>query len=291
MIKVLSLVLIVNFICIACSQKFEYDEEMAKNLLGFSLLAYCKPENIPKNNCGEPCQRNPSSLIDYLVMTSNSTHTSGIIGYSTDHDAIIITFRGTISTDLTNWMYNLDSIKAPFTECTVSNCKVHQGFLDHFNNIKDQLTQHFKELKQKYPQAKIFLTGHSLGAAIATISLAHIYSLNEQQQIDIFYNFGSPRVGNVEFVNWFTQQNMAKLYGRITTAQDPVIHTPPSNFPFYFQHINQEIYYLVSQKNATYIQCEKPNDSNCIRSSIEYSIQDHLNYFGWNLKQSKKPCK
>ncbi|KAL4487158.1 hypothetical protein ABPG72_017877 [Tetrahymena utriculariae] len=128
MSKILSLILIFCFLSMTLSHTFQYDEKMAKNLLVFSLLAYCKPENISINNCGEPCQRNPQSLVDYLNMNSNATHTSGTIGYSADHDAIVNTFRGTISTDLTNWMYNLDSLKAPLAECTVWNCKVHQGF-------------------------------------------------------------------------------------------------------------------------------------------------------------------
>ena len=51
-----------------------------------------------------------------------------------------------------------------------------------------------------HPTAKLIVTGHSLGAAQATLAALEI---NEYiKKIDVFYIYGSPRVGNKKFVEY-----------------------------------------------------------------------------------------
>ena len=69
------------------------------------------------------------------------------------------------------------------------------------------------------------VTGHSLGAAIATHTVAYLITSNHN--VVSFYNFGSPRVGDKAFSSWFN-----KIYGpsrpkyRVTHGRDPVPHLP-----------------------------------------------------------------
>ena len=51
-------------------------------------------------------------------------------------------------------------------------------------------------LINKYPDAKVLLTGHSLGAAVITIAALEIAKI---APIHMIQTYGSPRVGNEAF--------------------------------------------------------------------------------------------
>lgn len=75
------------------------------------------------------------------------------------------------------------------------------------------------------------VTGHSLGAAIATHAVAYLIA-NKHNVVE-FYNYGSPRVGDKAFSSWF-----GKFYGsgktkyRVTHGRDPVPHLPLEDWGF-----------------------------------------------------------
>ncbi len=55
-----------------------------------------------------------------------------------------------------------------YSSCT--GCKIHEGFYNAYRSVSSKVTDHLNILLGKYPDAKIIVTGHSLGAAIATIT-------------------------------------------------------------------------------------------------------------------------
>jgi len=57
-------------------------------------------------------------------------------------------------------------------------------------------------MTEKYPNASLGVTGHSLGAGLATLAAVDIL-LVAGKQIDYLYNFGSPRVGNEAFATYY----------------------------------------------------------------------------------------
>ncbi|KAL4465507.1 hypothetical protein ABPG72_009445 [Tetrahymena utriculariae] len=180
----------------------------------------------------------------------------GIIGYAPNYNAIILTFRGTMVQYFGNIIRDLQFDKVPFSFCQSSNCQVHKGFFDSFNDLRDQTKYQLNIYKNKYPNAKIFITDHSLGAAIATIAVSYVYQLIGNTQIDAVYTLESPSIGNKAFSDRFIQQNYAILYGRITHNQDPVVQNPTSWWPLYYYHTYQEICYSDFSKpyNLCYIQ-------------------------------------
>lgn len=97
----------------------------------------------------------------------------------------------------------------------------------------------FIDIRAKHPNSKIAIIGHSLGAALATHARAHFWTLNIP--VDIFYTFGSPRVGDEAFVNWFNDIVHPQFKVRITFRHDPFPHLP--DYSWGFKHIGQEIYY------------------------------------------------
>lgn len=75
---------------------------------------------------------------------------------------------------------------------------VHQGFKDGLNEIWSNLLNHLNELKTEKPERTFWFTGHSLGAALATLAADRYGSVQG------LYTFGSPLVGDDAFTNQFS---------------------------------------------------------------------------------------
>jgi len=92
--------------------------------------------------------------------------------------------------------------------------KVHRGFKEALEEVWPDLLPYIRNLHGK--GCKIWFTGHSLGAALATLSAGRYSSAQG------VYTFGSPRVGNEVFKENFD----AKIY-RIVNNNDIVPQVPP----------------------------------------------------------------
>jgi triacylglycerol lipase len=69
--------------------------------------------------------------------------------------------------------------------------KVHVGFKGEINKLWPSITAALEA-----NPGNLYVTGHSLGAAMATIAASRI-----QDRVTALVTFGSPRVGNKEFVD------------------------------------------------------------------------------------------
>jgi predicted lipase len=165
------------------------------------------------------------------------------------------------------------------------NCEVHTGFLTAYSYFKNTIITKFKKLIIKYPSAKILVTGHSLGGALATLAVPDL--MEEIEKIDFLYSFGSPRVGNSYFANFingfFTNKGFS---ARITHYHDLVPHLP--NKILGYHHINNEIYY--NEENKEYAICT--DEEGCSNSNlINSSLKDHRNYMGIPTSDYVKLCR
>lgn len=76
--------------------------------------------------------------------------------------------------------------------------------------------------------SQVFVTGHSLGAGLATFAALHIASQTSFKPI--LYTFASPRVGSPNFTEQFANREIE--YYRIANAEDLVPTLPLANFSF-----------------------------------------------------------
>jgi triacylglycerol lipase len=70
--------------------------------------------------------------------------------------------------------------------------RVHRGFLAAFAACREQVDA---IVGRKRPSQRLWLTGHSLGGALATLAAAHLGSV----PIQGIYTYGCPRVGDAQF--------------------------------------------------------------------------------------------
>ena len=99
-----------------------------------------------------------------------------------------IIFRGTEPSKLADILADLDIRKK---RAKKDDGYVHAGFQESLDDVWSDILIFIS----KYKHEKIYLSGHSLGAALATLAAARL------EKCAALYTFGSPRVGGRKFVN------------------------------------------------------------------------------------------
>lgn len=94
---------------------------------------------------------------------------------------------------------------------------IHVGFRQALDqpHVWDDIASHLETIGNK----PVWFTGHSLGAALATIAAARY---GAQRPVQGLYTFGSPRVGNRDFVQTVPQNTQ-----RFVNNNDLVARLPP----------------------------------------------------------------
>lgn len=157
----------------------------------------------------------------------------GFVGYSQSNNAVIVSFRGSDNTK--NWIDDFDFLQMPYMRCT--GCLVHNGFYFGYLSISSLLKSQVELILSKYRGASIYVTGHSLGGALATVAaldLKHTYNVPMK-----VYTYGQPRVGNGLYANYFKNQ-IPDAY-RVIHNADAVPHLPPIAFDY--KHYEKQIWY------------------------------------------------
>jgi triacylglycerol lipase len=95
--------------------------------------------------------------------------------------------------------------------------RVHAGFLSAFNEIRDCFDA---IVAARQPAQRLWLTGHSLGGALATLAAAHVGPAAVQG----LYTYGAPRVGDSAFAAVLPQQS----FHRFVHRDDWVVNVPPT---------------------------------------------------------------
>ena len=289
-----------SFLLLAVIASAAYDENLARELVGPTGITYCKQADQSSLTCGTHCSKMKSNgyqtLFAELLPNGPITSEAFSIFYKTKTNQVIVSFRGTSSP-----VQLLQEFLSPMSETYTlqsgySNLRIMSYFYNRYKNtIRAKLFQDLNTVKAKYTTASYIITGHSLGGALATLaafdlSKSGVISKSKMQ----VYNYGSPRVGNYEFVKAFAQEGIP-IY-RIVNSKDPVAHVPPcikingkcSQGPqqpgliWAPYHVNNEYYYPDStMKNGQYKVCIN-EDPDCAKgvSIISYNLNTHLYYFG-----------
>ena len=127
-----------------------------------------------------------------------------------NNDDFVLAFRGTEPDELSDVLADLNAIPRG----AMTHGLVHSGFRGELDKLWDDVTYE----QHKHHNKKLYITGHSLGAAMATVCTSRMEEYTEVIQLT---TFGSPRVGTRKFV-----KNIATPHMRFVNNNDIVTKVP-----------------------------------------------------------------
>lgn len=136
--------------------------------------------------------------------------------------AVAVAFRGTVPAKLNTILADAGIC---LVDCPFASGQVHCGFLSALEDIDEQITPFIEQYKDK----PLFLTGHSLGAAMATLYAAQ--RIAASPPVAGLYTFGSPRVGDLAFVSALNQSLSGKTF-RFINEEDLVTRVAPRQLKY-----------------------------------------------------------
>ena len=122
----------------------------------------------------------------------------------------VLAFRGTEPDELTDILADLNAIPRGAS----THGLVHSGFRGEIDKLWLDIVKHHKYHAKK----KLYITGHSLGAAMATICCSRMEEYTDVEQLT---TFGSPRAGTRSFV-----RNISTKHNRYVNNNDIVTKVP-----------------------------------------------------------------
>ena len=276
-----------------------YSPELSLKMLRLSAAAYdsVHPQECLNNSL-------PSDEIQLqTVVTKNcdlfDNNCSGYVAVSHTLKAIVVAFRGT--TDFGQaFVQFVEALLVP--KVTFLDGKVQTYWKGGFDELWPSMEVEVKALVSKNPSYQIWVTGHSLGGAMASLASTWLayYKIAPRKNI-ILYTFGMPRVGNYDYA--LQHDQLVNNSWRVVNDDDLVPHFPrvtPMNIENGPYHHGIEAFY---NQGATSVDSPhkerhgKPynEDVTCSFSEIPRSIEKHKIYFNipvgtfWKRKCVHKP--
>lgn len=218
---------------------------------------------IPKDVLMKCCKYSYMSYHQPQIISRHITTPSHIINKKRDAQVVIVkedkstyvAFRGT------NNIYHLKDILMimPHKE---DKGYVHMGFYNHYKSVKDEIAKLLTQDKNEH----LYFTGHSMGGALALISAVTTKDVLAPPKKTTVVMFGSPCVGDQEFINHAERlidnivsiqittdivphlplnPTFKKVSNVITLEQDP----PDKNHLYIFKNHSCKTYYRLINNN------------------------------------------
>jgi len=141
----------------------------------------------------------------------------GTQGFVAKHAALgltVLAFRGTESDKFEDLFSDLATVQTDFP----GGGRIHSGFWKAYEPVRDRIAN---LLAQR--EGLLLITGHSLGAALATVAAAEVAPTK-------LITFGSPRVGDARFCERFPGLDGQPAIHRFVDCCDVVARVPPERF-------------------------------------------------------------
>lgn len=198
------------------TKRAAYSDRMAAMMAKIAMLSYVAFEDAQKKDILDGMLKHGQvTLLETLAVDE----TEALVADTSKF--IVVAFRGTTSrqdvrTDLQS-RFNVSRVEI---EGRAANVSVHYGFYLSFSKVEDQI----KKLLLNSGDKPIFLTGHSLGGALALVASAALGADPQLgDRIAAVYTFGAPRVGKSDFAEYVKAPHY-----RIINQGDIVPMIPPN---------------------------------------------------------------
>lgn len=225
----------------------------------FSAAAYA-------DNC--PIPPSGASVAKFINIASTDTQV-----YLFRDDAakeMVVAFRGT--SDAHDFIVDFNQTLVAFNSVGISGCsgclvwisssfglvahanicKVHGGYVDAWNSASAQVLDAINTEMNTHEGYALIVTGHSLGASLASLASTSMASLNLGMNITT-YTFGQPRTGNPAYANMVDQVLPSGKMYRVTHSNDGVPQTIPTSAGY--RHHSTEFWENDPPSAADTVQC------------------------------------
>lgn len=174
------------------------------------------------------------------------------------------------------------------TESDIENTEAVSGLADHIIHSRgkmlayEAITRKIALLLHRNPRAKLFITGHSLGGALAALYAIMLYYTGRTEiadRIGAVYTFGQPRVGDEDVAKYATERLKGRFI-RVVYCNDMVPRIPFDNELFAFKHFGGCTYF--NSVYGAYVLREEPNPN---YFSMGRAATMHLNAV-WEMFQA-----
>ncbi|CAL2043935.1 unnamed protein product [Caenorhabditis brenneri] len=268
------------FICLSNSEhSIPYSDQLARHKLIYAAIA--SYATVPQNcmdRAFNDSQVKRQITVPCDTIDPNDT-CSGFTGVSHEDKAVLVVFRGTTSDE----QLVVEGVETVFANHMpwISGGFVSEYFGDAFlklwsAGIKDD----FNSLLSKYPGYQVWVTGHSLGGALASLAASYI-EFNKLVPTEnlLLVTFGQPRTGDLNYTQ-SVDSSVENAY-RVTHSHDPVPHVPGKGHHGYYHH-KSEVYY--NEKMTGWNICEEDEGQKCSNgNAVDLNFQDHLHYFNLDI--------
>ncbi|KAJ7908195.1 alpha/beta-hydrolase [Mycena leptocephala] len=262
----------------------------------FSRVAYCSSASITTWTCGKPC--NALKNITFLQSGGDSAAVPlYFIAHDADDQSLVVAHEGTDPTKLLSILndaqFGLVALNASrFPEAAGTDIQVHDGFQQTFERTADGLLAGVMAGLASTGVKKVVVTGHSLGAALASMTGALIKDAVDPSVAVEVTGYGMPRGGNQAWADFldsklgltfvtnqacpYSPSNYHNIPDLLSPSQfDPVPIVPPKDFGF--QHSSGEIH-IVDDSQVNLVSCPGQDNVNCATGNnlLESNILNHL---------------
>jgi len=287
-----------------------FDIGLAGVFVNFSRVTYCDHDARQTWNC-TICQGLGSFRV-YYNSNESRRHVGFFVGYHSDRNMAVVAFRGTMY--LVNWIEDLHYYKtdSDYTECENQTrgeseeeqigkdhrgsgfnstlrkkCKVHSGFYNDWKSVRKDIIKALDQILADYPLAQVWVTGHSLGGALAALCALDLRATHLKDREVGLYTFGEPRVGNPEFSDFFSEK-LPTAY-RLVHQDDIVPHLPPYGRDVLlltnFHHHSTEVWQSGGKDDKYYVCNGSGEDPKCSDSLPRWdrSVEAHRWYLQMHM--------
>lgn len=264
------------------NQTVRFDINRILTFADMVSISYCTPYRISTWNCTR-CNH-MKGFEPETVVFDQGWDLQAYVGYSPELNAKLVSFRGTDSHSIFNWVENMRYWRTDFgvPYPGANGSLVHTGFFKSYNNsaLRPNITAAIAHLQELHPDSSTYVLGHSLGGALAQICALDIAVNMGEQQVGVI-TFGSPRVGNAAFDAFFMQHVQESW--RLTHNRDIVPSVPLQLMGFH--HVPREVWEVSFDGHTVLGLCDETGEDPRCHNSVCYfglctSLSDHLVYLG-----------
>ncbi|KAH9951043.1 alpha/beta-hydrolase [Amylocystis lapponica] len=246
----------------------------------FARTAYCPTDSVANWSCGGSCNALPGVKV-YASGGDQGETPFFFVASDPQSKSVVVAHEGTDPSKLLSDLNDVE-FKQVAANTTVfpqasSSILLHDGFQKTQGRTSDIILSTVKSALSSTGYNQVLVTGHSLGAAVASLDAVMLRMALPSSVTVESVVFGLPRVGNQDWANLV--DSLFPTFTHVTNQDDPVPRVPPQDLNF--QHPSGEAHITAVDSgsgDATMLQCPGQENENCAdgNSVLDSSVSNHL---------------